>query len=359
MAGHLNSTLKEMRKCFATAKEHAPAIIFLDEVDAIGDRAKYEGHNASYDRQFINCLLECMDGAGRREGVVVIAATNSPENLDAALLRSGRLDRTIWVTAPDREARAKILQLHLGNNARNPGFDDAAIDRLVGPLEGYTGADIERLVRLVRRHARSCRRPIVPQDFIVVLPPMPTPSRDELYRISVHEAGHAVVSHLNGRTITVVRLSSEISPEGLWRAGVTETDVSVHLLQTETYMKAELVALLAGHAAEEVILGDRSVGAGSGLGSDLARATDLAVKIEATFGLGGGLMRLIDSNQISTKIEIRDPRLQARVEMQLAAAYHTAKDMLAARRSGVERLAGELVQRGTLTGRDVTSLIEG
>ena len=133
-AGHLSDTLKAMRKCFDKAKAGAPAIVFVDELDAIGDRARLEGHNASYDRQVINAFLECLDGIGRREGVVVIAATNAPEQLDAAILRSGRLDRVIRIAAPDRAARAKILKLHLGNDARNQDFDDQVLDHLVGPL---------------------------------------------------------------------------------------------------------------------------------------------------------------------------------------------------------------------------------
>lgn len=161
----------------------------------------------------------------------------------------------------------------------------------------------------------------------------------------MHEAGHAVVAHVLGRKVREVRLRSEVSADGLWRAGVTETETSDRLIETESYLKSELVILLAGHAAEEIVLGDRSAGAGSGPESDLAQATELALRIEARLGLGRRLSCFLKSRHIAPDGIIAEP-LQARVETLLQTAYLDAKRIVKEQWKALEAVATRLVENG-------------
>ncbi|PVE24017.1 hypothetical protein DC522_13010 [Microvirga sp. KLBC 81] len=156
--GYLNDLLKAMRGAFDAAKRDAPCILFLDELDAFGDRERLEGKNEQYTREVINALLECLDGADGREGVVVVGATNMPWKIDAALLRPGRLDRHIVIALPDLKARKGILRHHLRDAL--PGTD---LTEAAERLEGASGAVIEQVVRDARRRARTDRREFTPR----------------------------------------------------------------------------------------------------------------------------------------------------------------------------------------------------
>jgi ATP-dependent Zn protease len=352
--GYLNNMLKAIRESFDIARKKAPAILFIDEIDAAGDRAALKGHNASYDRDVINALLECLDGAARREGLVVIAATNSPEQLDAALLRSGRLDRVIWVMPPDQAARAKILRLYLGSDAALPGFDDAALDDVVAPLVDYTGADIERLVRLSRRRARSQRRDLTVGDLLAECPTPPLLTAEDVRRIAIHEAGHALIAHLNGLQVLSMQITADVMPGGGWRGGFTESRAPDQVVETETLLKARIAILLAGHAAEQVALGDRSSGAGGG---DLRAATELAIRIEAQLGLGVSLAQLVGTATFDVAERMSDLQLRTRVDALLRAAYDAVCGQIREYQQTLERLANELVTKRTLDNNEIAGLL--
>jgi ATP-dependent Zn protease len=353
-AGYLNELLKSMRRAFSKAHDHAPAILFIDEIDAVGDRATLQGHNASYNREVINALLECLDGAARREGVVVIAATNAPEKLDPALLRAGRLDRVIWVSPPDRAARARILRVHLGDDAVGTDFTEAALDEVVAPLVDYTGADIERLVRLARRRARSERRAVRIGDLLAERPVPPILTAGDLRRVAVHEAGHALVAHLRGILVLSIELTSGVLRGGAWSGGHTRTLPPIAAIETEATLRSELAVLLGGHAAEHVVFGDRSAGAGgTAQGGDLYEATKLAIRFEAQLGLGAEIGQLINTPEIDVAERMKDRGLRDRVDSLLKRIYDEVCVDICAHRDRLDRLATVLLASERLSADEI------
>ncbi|MBO6895125.1 MAG: AAA family ATPase [Roseibium sp.] len=354
-AGHLGDLLKAMRKTFAEARKKAPCVLFLDEFDSVGDRRAVSGDNAYYVIEKINGLLECLDGVENREGIVVVAACNHPEFVDHALLRPGRLEKTIWIPLPDRPAREQILRWHL--NGALEGEDLAVIaDR----LEGHSGADIEKLVRDARRAARKEKRELRYEDLVVRLPNKIALSRDELKRIAVHEAGHAIVQAMacDGE-IVQLKIEPEIMPNGgICEAGSLEIRQSVLKGRTRRDYEAQLMVHLAGLTAEELVFGEFADGGGGSMGSDLASATRIATEMEASLGLGDNLVHLISSgtNKIP-ELLLADPALRRRVEAMLDKAYEDARAIIE-ENEGVHRaLVDALMLRNKLTGKEVLEFV--
>ena len=181
--GHLGDFLKGMRKTFKEASAVRPCILFIDEFDSFGDRNAYrnDSHH-DYKRQVVNGLLECLDPAEGREGVVVVAATNYADAIDEALLRPGRLEQVIDIPLPDDGARQAILRYHL------PGHELSDLDAFVRASDGWSGAEIEKLARDARRFARQEGRDAVePRDLLNALPAVVEFSQEDLYRLAVHE----------------------------------------------------------------------------------------------------------------------------------------------------------------------------
>ena len=147
--GTSGDILKSMRAAFDDARAKAPSIMFLDEVDSVGDREKFSDHNAQYCTEVVNALLECIDGAEGREGVVVVGACIHPDKIDAALTRAGRLDRHIRIPLPDAEGREGILRWHLAGKVTSADLSEVA-----ARTDGWNGASLEQLVRQARRRAR-------------------------------------------------------------------------------------------------------------------------------------------------------------------------------------------------------------
>lgn len=170
--GYLNDFLKAMQKSFKEAKDAAPTILFIDELDAFGSRDGAAGSNASYDIMAINGLLEELDGIEGREGVIVVAACNHPKMVDAAILRAGRLDRHVMISLPNGRAREAIFRMHL-----HGGLSEDDHRAFAEATEGLSGAEIEKIVRNARRTARRRREPITRSDLIVHLPFMGTSHR--------------------------------------------------------------------------------------------------------------------------------------------------------------------------------------
>lgn len=187
--GHLGDMLKAMRKTFREARTARPAILFLDEFDSFGDRrSAHDTSNYDYRRQVINGLLECLDPADGREGVVVIGATNNVGAIDPALLRPGRLERIVEIPLPDAEARKAIIHYHLPDAALGD------LNQFVKASEGWSGADIEKVARDARRAARNRNGASVTEaDLIEVMPPIMSFTQAERFRLAVHEVGHAIV----------------------------------------------------------------------------------------------------------------------------------------------------------------------
>lgn len=345
-AGYLNDLLRSMRSAFAEAQAAAPSILFVDELDSFGDRAKLEGKNRQYGVEVINGFLECVDGADRRTGVVVVGATNDAENVDPAIKRAGRLDKHVSIRLPDAEARAGILRHHLGADV--PGCD---LDAIVVPLEGMSGADLEKAVRNARRIARTAKRPMTPDDLRRGLPNGIELSAETFRRSCVHEAGHLVVGTWLARETASVPVLARVSRTVVGNEGGTTNfrrDEAVARTR-ESYL-AEITVYLAGLAAERVVFGSNSHGGGGLRGSDLHKATCLAVAIEVSLGLGDRLAFLDEFNSDALPLHLqRDPRLRETVEATLAACMDRATELLRRRREGFDEVARIIADEGEAT----------
>lgn len=357
-AGHLGDMLGAMRRAFEEAIQKAPSILFIDEIDSVGDRASFSGDNRGYQTEVVNGLLECLDGVDGREGVVVIGACNDADGIDPAVTRSGRLDRTIEIPLPDGPARTAILRLHL--RAPLHGED---LSGIVQRTEGWTGADLERIAREARRRARKARRPMTIADLHGSLPDLRTLAGHELQRMAIHEAGHAVVaSVLGNRSIDRVWIEKQIptgdGSGGAIPGGAMRLRPHPGVVRTDADRLTEIAVLLAGMAAEEVILGTRSEGASGGPGSDLYRATVLAARFEMQSGFGSTLVHLAPApDEDLLKGLAAAPDLRRRVERRLAGRYAAAKEIVAANEQAILMLGTELVETPSVAGDRVSEIV--
>jgi cell division protease FtsH len=203
--GHLGDFLKAMLASFAEAKKKAPSILFIDELDAFGERTAGGTDNSSYDVKAINGLLEQLDGLDGREGVVVVGACNHPEWIDAAITRPGRLDRHVRIPLPDLEARAGIFRMHLRG-----ALSDGEHTAFAEGTEGMTGAAIEQIVREARRTARKRRQQLSAEDVFRHVPPMVVMPPQVVRVNAIHEVGHAVVGAVLGMNLESVSISKTL-----------------------------------------------------------------------------------------------------------------------------------------------------
>lgn len=352
--GHLGDMLKAMRKSFREAAREAPSVLLVDEADSFGDRAKFSENHVDYSTQVVNALLELLDGAQGREGVVVIACTNQPERMDPALRRPGRLDRHVVIELPDRGARSAILKMHLGDVELSS--DD--IEAIAVATEGCSGALLRQYATTARRTARRERRPVVASDLIEVVPEIQRLDKSELRAISVHEAGHAVVGHelAIGEVLHVIA-KTKGGERSNCHGCVEWRRKKLQLRERQSYLD-EIAMLLGGVAAEKIILNQRYDGAGGSQGSDLQRAAELATYMIATLGMGDTLSYAdISSVDGLGKLRREDPLLRRRVERLLEVEFARACDIVVRHRANVERVAGELVRREVLSGDEFRTLI--
>ena len=275
-----------VRDLFSQAKKQAPAIVFIDEIDAVG-RQRGTGLGGGHDEreQTLNQLLVEMDGFGRNEGVVVLAATNRSDVLDPALLRPGRFDRQIYVGLPDIRGREEILKIHAKDK---PLAEDVDLGDIARGTPGFTGADLENLLNEAALLAARKNAPYLSMEDIRAAEIKVIAGPEKHSRIipqhereltAYHEAGHAVVMHSLPQHDPVSQIS--IVPRG--RAGgmtisLPEEDRSY---LSKRYLEDEITALLGGRVAESLVLGDISTGASN----DIQRASTLAHKMVATYGM--------------------------------------------------------------------------
>ncbi|MDF1600880.1 AAA family ATPase [Mesorhizobium sp. YIM 152430] len=352
-AGYLNALLKSMREAFATAKEKAPSILFIDEIDAFGDRAKFNGHNEQYCTEVVAGLLECLDGVDSREGVIVVGAANHPDRLDAAITRSGRLDRHVRVSLPDRKARAEILHRLFGDQIDRPDLESIA-----ARLPNRSGADLERLAREgIRRARRQSRSPTI-ADLEASLPERIAMPREYRWRIAVHEAGHAVVGLQTGYgTIRQVRIPEWFEADVEAQVdGAVEFEIVRTECRTLTRIEHEATTLMAGAAAERMMFGHHSAGIGGKAGSDLHRATALATAAYRSWGLGDRLT-FMEETTASTAGLAFDPSAHRWVSELLASCFERACRLVLERRSAIESLSEKLLLEGTVSGEDVSAVL--
>ncbi|MES0196985.1 AAA family ATPase [Mesorhizobium sp. M0011] len=354
--GHLGDLLKAMRGAFAEGMKNAPSIVFIDEIDSVGDRMTFSGHNAQYSREVVNGLLECLDGSGGREGVVVVGATNFPHMLDAALTRPGRLDRHVNIPLPDMAGRQGILGWHLA--AASSALD---LTSVAARTNGWTGAALEQLARQARRRARRARRNLETADLLAELPELVPLPEAMLWRNAIHEAGHVVVGLTLGvgdfRSVEIID-AFDSSGETMQRGGGALFDEQVFPERTKAGFLDRIALALAGLAAEEVVFGSRSAGGGGRKGSDLHIATVTALQVEAAYGMGGGFTFLSGASEEELLVTLHmNGGLQARVENLLAAEFRRAKTLVEEMRPELENIAGALLRERHLSAEAVEELI--
>ncbi|MGZ4115114.1 MAG: ATP-dependent zinc metalloprotease FtsH, partial [Actinomycetota bacterium] len=350
-----------MRDLFDDAKKRAPAIIFIDEIDAIGQRRGGAVVSNDEREQTLNQLLAEMDGFDRTTGVVVLAATNRPEVLDPALLRPGRFDRQVEIGLPNLRERAAILRVHVDGKPLAPDVD---LDVVARATPGFSGADLANLVNEAAIFAvRAGRTSITAEDFSAARDRILLGRRDasnaltgeEKQAVAVHEAGHAVVAVLSPHADPVEKVT--ILPAG--RAlGVTEQlPEDERHLYPESYLLDSLTVSLGGRAAERIVLGEVSTGAAN----DLARATQVATRMVREFGMSDRLgpvgfseetPQYLGAQQVTSRpyAEATQRVIDEEVERLVHEADERAMALLKENREGLESVAALLVERETIDG---------
>lgn len=355
--GHLGDYLKAMRTAFKEARKHAPSLLFIDEFDSFGDRESptSDDHHRDYRRQVINSLLECLDPSEGRDGVVVIGAANNPDGIDPALLRSGRLETMIEIPLPDAAARLGILHQHLKGQKI-----EGDLRKVVSTTRSWSGADIEKLARDVRRLARRRRSAITDSLLLEVMPKRYVMTDDELRHAAVHEAGHAMVGVLLACDVLIgVHIERDVAVGGARQsAGRASFEPADGIIRTSVHYDDRIAMLLGGIAAETVVFGAYADGAGGARASDLALATDLATRAERHYGLGATLsVELGHGSHPLESIRKRDPELRRLVECRLRQQFDRAVRILTERRTDLDGLVDRLVADGHVTGDQVRTML--
>ena len=361
-----------VRDLFEQGKSHAPCIIFIDEIDAVG-RHRGAGLGGGHDEreQTLNQLLVEMDGFESNEGVILIAATNRPDVLDPALLRPGRFDRQIVVDRPDVRGRAGIIKVHMKDI---PVDKDVDVDVLAKGTPGLSGAELESIVNeAALLAARRNRDKVTMQDFedakdkvmIGTERKSMVISDEEKRHIAVHEAGHTLVQKMTPGADPVNKVT--IVARGM-ALGVTQylPEKDRHLY-SKKWCENNLLALLGGRCAEELILGEMTTGAGN----DLERATDLARKMVCTWGMSKELGPLTfgkKEEQIFLGREIAQHQdyseetarlIDSEVKKLITDSYTRAMGILRENRNKLEALADALLDREVLDAEEINILIAG
>ncbi len=346
-----------VRDLFDQAKKDAPAIVFIDEIDAVG-RQRGAGLGGGHDEreQTLNQLLVEMDGFGSNEGVVVLAATNRQDILDPALLRPGRFDRQIYVGPPDSKGREEILRVHARNK---PLAEDVDLKELAKGTGGFTGADLENLMNeaallAARRHERFISMTELREAVIKVVAGPEKKSRVVIQRerelTAYHEAGHAIVIHELETQDPVHQIT--IIPRGM-AGGMTislpKEDVS---FQSRRYLTERIAVCLGGRCAEQLALGDISTGAGN----DLQKATAIARNMVTRYGMSEKVGNVVfDSGhdevfigrsmaQTKNYSEEVAALIDEEVKALIDGAYARCMEILSAKRKELERTAAYLLE---------------
>lgn len=355
--GHLGDYLKAMRASFAEASAKSPAILFIDEFDSMGSRdIATNGDNVDYKRQSINALLECLDPVEGREGVVVIGATNDLNAIDSALLRPGRLEHAIQIPLPDRKARVAILKQHLADQEIS-----GELTKFASFSRGWSGADIMKIARDARRLARRTNSQLSEDLLIEVMPARRALKPVELRRLAVHEAGHAILCVLLSTDILqYVFIEPFVTQEKISRALGASASVPIdNIIRTASWYEDRIAMMLGGIAAENIIYGNHSDGAGGVAVSDLAVASDLATIMEKHFGFGESLtVDMGSGNRPLESLRISDAYLRVKIDRRLKDQLDRATSMLIKQRTTLERLVDLLVTRTKVDGDEVRMLIK-
>lgn len=351
-SGYLDGVIKAQRELFAKAIAAAPSILFLDEIDGLPSRESLSPRGRDWWMPVIEDFMLLLDDAtsARREGVVVIGATNRIEAIDPAILRPGRLERTIEITAPGPDGILNVLRFHVRDS-----LPERDLRSVVEMLDGFTPAEIMETVRSARRTARNARRDLSADDLKRAVLPAVTVPPAKLKRIAVHEAGHVVVAVATDLgTVRSVRIGGR---QGA--GGVTSIEPDSSDLATRQSIEGQVVGILAGRAAEIVLLGAPSAGAGGSERSDLALATRLVASMELSLGLGENGLAFVGEADAAME-ELRLDRItRQRVDEVLRQLQARACDIIEKRREQVVAVADALVEKRFLSGDEIGKILAG
>ncbi|HEU5173687.1 MAG TPA: ATP-dependent zinc metalloprotease FtsH [Gemmatimonadaceae bacterium] len=349
-----------VRDLFKQARENAPAIIFVDELDSIGrSRGQTVLGGSSEQEQTLNQLLTEMDGFSSREGIIVLAATNQPDVLDKALLRPGRFDRRVVVNLPDRVGREAILKVH---TRRVPLAPDTSLTEVASATPGLSGADLRNLVNeAALLAARRDQNDVRQKDFLdalekIILGPERALllSQQDRERIAYHEGGHAILGLVVAGADPVHRVT--IVPRGQALGVTYQRPESDRYNYPEAYLRGRIVGMLGGRAAEEIVYGTRTTGAEN----DIEQATELARNMVTRWGMSErlGMVQLaprdnpfLPSREFGiarTVSEDTARKVDAEVQRIIHESFEEAQRLLQEHRRELDALADALLARETL-----------
>ena len=360
-----------VRDLFEQAKKQSPAIVFIDEIDAVG-RQRGSGLGGGHDEreQTLNQLLVEMDGFTANSGVVVLAATNRVDILDPALLRPGRFDRQVYVGLPDIKGREEILKVHARNK---PLAEDVDLAEIARGTAGFTGADLENLLNEAallsgRRNEPVIRQKTIQESIIKVIAGPEKHSRvipeQERRLTAFHEAGHAVVMHDLPDQDPVHQIT--IVPRGQAGGMTISLPEEDRSYLSKRYMEDEIVALLGGRAAEELMLGDISTGAYN----DLQRATTIARKMVGTYGMSKRLGHVAfnaGSDEVFIGKSMGHTRpysekiaaeMDDEIQQILADAYARCTEILKREQEKLKTVANFLLEHETMTAEEFEAVFQ-
>ncbi len=359
-----------VRDLFDQARTHAPCIVFIDEIDAVG-RHRGAGIGGGHDEreQTLNQLLVEMDGFDPHTGIIIVAATNRPDILDPALLRPGRFDRRIVVGLPDTKEREEILKLHAKGK---PFADEVNLSAIAQQSAGFTGADLENLLNeaalvAVRKGSEKITQKEIEEaiDKIIAGPEKKSLilSTEEKRIVAVHETGHAIVTKSLPTGDIVHRIS--VVSRGLALGYNVQLPEKDKYLQKKSELINKIAALLGGRAAEELIIGEISTGAAN----DLDKATDIARKMVRAYGMSDKLGPLTfgkENELIFLGKELGEERnysektadiIDAEVKKIVEDSYSKAKNVLKENMDPVQEITNILLEKETLQGDELKDLL--
>lgn len=359
----------KVRDLFKQAKEKAPCIVFIDEIDAIGGKRNTGNIGGNDEReQTLNQLLTEMDGFEGNNGVVILAATNRPESLDPALLRPGRFDRRVPVELPDLKGREEILRVHAAKVKTEPDIDYTAIARMASGASGAELANIinEAALRAVRENRNAVSQKDLEESIEVVFAGYQKKNAiltdEEKLTVSYHEVGHALVAALQTNSAPVQKIT--IIPRTSGALGYTmQVEEGNHYLYTKKELENRIATLTGGRAAEEVVFGEVSTGASN----DIEQATRIARAMITRYGMSedfdmvameslnskylGGDTTLACSDKTAADIDVKVVEL-------VKTQHEKAKKLLEEHRSDLERIARYLYEKETITGDEFMRILE-
>jgi cell division protease FtsH len=359
-----------VRDLFEQGKKHAPCIIFIDEIDAVG-RLRGAGLGGGHDEreQTLNQLLVEMDGFDTTEGVILVAATNRPDVLDPALLRPGRFDRQVVVNRPDLRGRAEILKVH---TKKVPIAPNVELEKIARGTPGFSGADLENLVNEAALWAaRLNKKEVEVVDFEMAKDKVLMGaerkslilSDEEKRTTAYHEAGHALIAKLIPGTDPVHKVT--IIPRGRALGVTMQLPVDDRHGYSKVYLLNQLAILMGGRVAEELVLKEMTTGAGN----DLERATDLARKMVCEWGMSekmGPLTFGKQNEQVFLGRELGSQRdfsesiameIDQEVKRLVTENYERAKRLLTENMASLKRLAEALLEKEVLDGSDIDNIL--